>query len=57
MDYQTAIDTLKALLEKPSLSAEEKEAIDKAIGLLALGLLAKKRLSDQKARREKSTEW
>ena len=57
MEYEKAIDILKRLLEKPSLSADEKEAITTAIGLLGVGVLAKSRLKAQKARREKSLEW
>ncbi len=61
MDYQQAAAILKALLEKRSLTAEEKEAIQTAMGLLTLGALSqshlKSRLQARKAKREKQTGW
>ncbi|MDD5127336.1 MAG: hypothetical protein PHR43_04485 [Dehalococcoidales bacterium] len=57
MEYPEAIEILKKLLKKQSLTAEEKEAITTAIGVLSWGSLAKSRLKAQKARREKSAEW
>lgn len=57
MEYQTAIDILKSLLEKYSLNGEEKEAVRTAIGMLSWGTLSKSRIKAQKARRNKSTEW
>jgi len=57
MDYEKAITILKNLLAKSSLSAEEKEAIMTAMGLLSLGSLTKSKIKAQKAKREKSTEW
>jgi hypothetical protein len=44
-------------LKNPSLSAEEKEAVTSALGLLSLGVAAQSRLKAQKAKRDKSTEW
>ena len=57
MEYQKAIDILKKLLEKHPLNPEEKEAVMTAIGVLSLGSLAKSRIKNIKAKREKSTEW
>jgi hypothetical protein len=57
MEYQKAIDTLKKLLEKPSLNAEEKEAIMTAIGVLGWGSLAESKVKALKSKRDKSTEW
>jgi hypothetical protein len=60
MEYKKAIDILLKMLDKGSLSAEEKEAILTAIGTLDCGALAKNRLKriikTQKARREKGLE-
>ena len=57
MEYEKAIDILKALLEKQRLTSEEKEAVMTSIGLLSLGTLAKSKLKAQKAKRDKSLEW
>ena len=57
MEYEKAIDILKALLAKQQLNAEEKEAVMTSIGLLSLGTLAKSKLKAQKAKRDKSLEW
>ena len=57
MEYQKANEILKSLLEKHQLSAEEKEAVMTAIGLLSWGALSKSRIKNLKAKREKSTEW
>ncbi|MFH0768563.1 MAG: hypothetical protein V1932_03210 [Chloroflexota bacterium] len=57
MEYQKAIAILKSLLDKPSLNAEEKEAVMAAIGILSWGSLSKSKLTAQKAKRDKSTEW
>ena len=57
MEYEKAIAVLKSLLGKHSLSAEEKEAVLTAIGVLSWGSLAKSKLKAQKAKRDKSTEW
>ena len=37
MEYQKAITILKSLLDRYSLSAEEKEAVMTAIGVLSWG--------------------
>ena len=57
MEYQKAIAILKSLLDRHSLSAEEKEAVLTAIGVLSWGSLAKSHLKAQKAKRDKSTQW
>jgi hypothetical protein len=57
MDYQKAVTVLQRVLEKHPLDAEEKEAVQKAIGMLSIASRATSRLKDLKARREKSTEW
>ena len=43
MEYQKAITILKSLLDRYSLSAEEKEAVMTAIGVLSWGFLSKSR--------------
>jgi hypothetical protein len=57
MEYQKAIAILKSLLDKRSLSAEEKEAVFTAIGVLSWASLAKSKLKARKAKQGKSTEW
>lgn len=57
MDNEKALIILKQLLDKSSLSVEEKDAVLTAIGLLSLAEQAKNRFKGQKAKREKSTEW
>jgi hypothetical protein len=57
MEYEKAIAILKRLPDKHSLDSEEKEAVAAAIGLLSLGVLAKSKIKEQKAKRDKSTEW
>ena len=61
MEQQKAIDILKSMLDKHMLSAEEKEAVMTAIGMLSWGAIAKNRIKAQKARREakrnKNNEW
>ena len=48
---------MKALLEKHSLDADEKEAVMKAIGLLSLGSLAMTKIKVKKAKRDKDSKW
>ncbi len=57
MDYSRAIAVLKGLLEKGSLSAEQKEAVETAIGVLSLGAMAMNKVKEKKTKREKSLEW
>ena len=57
MEYAKAIIILKSLLEKHPLSAEEKEAVMTALGVLSWGSLAESKRKEQKAKRDKSTQW
>jgi hypothetical protein len=57
MEYAKAIDVLKKLSDNPATSAEEKEAISTAVGVLSLGALALSRVKEKKARREQAVEW
>ena len=61
MDYKEATAILKKLLDKHQLNAEEKEAVQTAMGLLTLGALSKdhlkSRLQKQKAERDKEIRW
>jgi hypothetical protein len=57
MEYQEAIAVLKSLLDRHSIDAEEKEAVMTAIGVLSWTSLSKSKLKEQKAKRDKSTEW
>jgi hypothetical protein len=57
MEYREAVAILKNLLDKHSLSAEEKEAVLTAIGVLSWGSLSKSKMKARKAKRDKSTEW
>ena len=57
MEYAKAIAILKNMLEKSTLSAEEKEAVMTAIGVLGWGSLAESKRKVQKAKRDKSTRW
>ena len=57
MDYHKAIEVLKSLLDKDSLTAEEKEALATAIGMLSWGALSKSKIKAQRARKEKNTQW
>lgn len=57
MEYERAIAILKSLLDRYPLSADEKEAIMTAIGVLSWGALAKSRIKAQKAKRDKSSRW
>jgi hypothetical protein len=57
VEYEKAIAVLKDLLDRHPLTADEKEAVMTAIGVLSWGSLAKSRIKAQKAKRDKSTEW
>jgi hypothetical protein len=57
MEHKEAIAILIRLLDKHSLDAEEKEAVNTAIGVLSWSTLAKSRIKAQKAKRDKSNEW
>jgi hypothetical protein len=57
MEYQKAIAVLKNLMEKKSLSEEEKEAVLTALGVLSLGSLAMSKIKAQKTKRDSSAKW
>lgn len=57
MDNEKAIEILKKMLEKPSLDAEEKEAVMTALGVLGWVKLAKSRVKAAKERRNQSLQW
>jgi hypothetical protein len=57
MKDKEAIAILAKLLNKKSLSAQEKEAIKAAIGVLSWTSLAESKIKAQKAKREKNVEW
>lgn len=57
MEYEKAIAVLKSLLDRKSLSDEEKEAVMTAIGVLSLGAHARSKIKSLKAKRNKSAEW
>ena len=57
MEYQKAIAVLQSLLDRHSLSTQEKEAIMAAIGALGWGSLSQSRVKAQKVKRDKSTKW
>ncbi len=52
-----AIAILKDMLEKPTFSAEEKEAVMTSIGMLSWGALGASRLKARKAKRDKDAAW
>ncbi len=57
MEYDKAVSTLKELLNKYPLTADEKEAVMTAIGNLSWGSLAKSKLKTRKEKREKDSRW
>jgi hypothetical protein len=57
MEPKKAIEILQKIMESHTLTAEEKEAVNAAIGMLSWGSLAQSKMKAQKAKREKSTEW
>lgn len=61
MDDKRAAEILAKLLNKRLLNAEEKTAVETAIGLLGCATLAKGRLGAlgkaREAKLDKSTEW
>jgi len=54
MEYKQAAKILIELQKKQSLAAEEKTALDAAIGLLVWADLSKSRIKNIKAKRDKS---
>jgi len=61
MDFKEAISVLSKMLEQRSLSAEEKEAVSTAIGVLDWAALGKNRLKSiaekRMEKRDKSVNW
>ena len=61
MEYEAAAKVLKMLMEKHSLTEEEKEAVQTAMGLLTLGAISKNhlhsRLQAKKAKQDKNLQW
>jgi hypothetical protein len=61
MEYQRAADILRDVLIKRRLNAEEKEAVQTAIGLLMLAIISdnqlKNRLKKQKAEQDRRLKW
>jgi hypothetical protein len=57
MEYQKTIAILKNMLDRYPLDAEEKEAVQAAIGVLGWASLSKDKMKALKAKRDKSTEW
>jgi|WetSurMetagenome_2_1015567.scaffolds.fasta_scaffold775238_2 hypothetical protein len=47
MEYEKALEVLKTLLEKQTLTPEEKEAVQTALGLLSLTVISKSRLKNR----------
>jgi len=57
MEDKKALAILMKMIKKPSLSAEEKEAILAAIGVLGWTSLAESKRKELRAKREKNLEW
>jgi hypothetical protein len=61
VDYSQALTILKTLLEKYPLTAEEKAAVQTAVGLLSLTVISKdklkSRLKREKAKDDKKARW
>jgi hypothetical protein len=57
MENDKAIEVLKKMLDKPSLDAEEKEAVMTALGMLGWVKLSKSRMKLMKQKRDQSLEW
>jgi hypothetical protein len=57
MEQHKALEILKTLMEKDTLTVEEKEAVWTAIGMLGWADLSKSRMKLLKAKRDKSTQW
>ncbi len=47
MEYERALEVLKTLLEKQTLTPEEKEAVQTALGLLSLTVISKSQLKNR----------
>jgi hypothetical protein len=57
MENDRAIEVLKKMLDKPSLDADEKEALMTALGILGWVKLSKSRMKLMKQKRDQSLEW
>ena len=57
MENDKAVEVLKKILEKPSLPAEEKEAVMTALGMLGRVKLSKSRMKMMKEKRDQSLNW
>jgi hypothetical protein len=57
MEYKEAVAVLKKLAEKYPLTAEEKEAVSKAIGVFVWGDLGKSKTRAQVSKRDKRLQW
>jgi hypothetical protein len=57
METDKAIEILKKVLDKPSLDAEEKEAVMTELGILGWVKLSKSRMKTLKEKRDQSLKW
>ncbi len=57
MDYKEATTILIHLVKNDKLTAQEKEAVDAAIGVLAWASLSKSTMQKLKDKKEKSARW
>ena len=57
MEDKKAITILISLLNKRLLSAEEKEAVSSAIGILSWTSLSQSKIKALRAKQDKSTRW
>jgi hypothetical protein len=61
MEYEQASSILKTLMDKYTLTPEEKEAVQTAMGLLTLGAISKNhlkaRLHAKKQKQDKNLKW
>jgi hypothetical protein len=61
MEYKEALDILIKMAGKSDLTAKEKQAILTAVGVLDMATIAKnsfqRKIQNQKAKREKGTQW
>ena len=57
MENDKAIEILRKMLDKPSLDAEEKEAVMTALGMLGWVKLSKCRMKVMKEKRDQSLNW
>jgi len=57
MDDKKAAEILIGLLKKYSLTGEEKEAVENAIGILSWTTLAQSRLKAGNVKKKKEAKW